>query len=212
MTAGPTVGVEEEFLVVDAGTRRPVPRAAPILGRVAVPVDGGHEPELYQSQVEATTGVLTDLRDVAGALTAQRTALAGAARAEGALIVPAGTPPLRGETPRLTDGPRYRAIGETFRGVLADYETCGCHVHVGVPDRALAVAVVDHLRPRLPTLLALSGNSAVHHGRPTGYQSWRVIQQARCPAVASHPASAASPPTSVAWTGWWTPECWSTSG
>ncbi len=181
MTAGVTVGVEEEFLIVDARTRRPVPRAPEILARTAKPAEGGLEPELYQSQVEATTGVLTDLRDVGRALTAHRRALADAARVEGALVVPVGTPPLAGERPRLTDGPRYRAIGDTFRGVLADYETCGCHVHVGVPDRALAVAVVDHLRRWLPTLLALSGNSAIHHGRHTGYQSWRVIQQAPLP-------------------------------
>ncbi|MEA5360996.1 glutamate--cysteine ligase [Amycolatopsis sp., V23-08] len=179
MTAGLTVGVEEEFLLVDARTRRPVSRASEVLARV--PAADGFKPELYQSQLETTTDVLADLGDVGRALTASRTVLAAAAREAGTLIVPIGTPPLAGDRPRLTDGPRYRAIGETYRGVLADYETCGCHVHIGVPDRAHAVAVVDHLRPWLPTLLALSGNSAVHHGQHTGYQSWRVIQQAPLP-------------------------------
>ncbi|MEU0796765.1 glutamate--cysteine ligase [Amycolatopsis sp. NPDC005961] len=184
MTAGTTVsietvGVEEEFLIVDAATRRPASRATAILARL--PDDGTFVPELYQSQVEAVTGVHTDLRDVGRALRVQRAVLAGAAQEEDALVVPLGTPPLAGDRPRLTGSPRHHAIGDTYRGVLAGYETCGCHVHVGVPDRAHAVAVVDHLRPRLPTLLALSGNSAVHHGQHTGHQSWRVIQQAPLP-------------------------------
>ncbi len=65
--------------------------------------------------------------------------------------------------------------------MVDDYESCGLHVHVGVPDRDTAVAVVDHLRPWLPTLLALSVNSPFGGGRDTGYGSWRVVRQSAFP-------------------------------
>ncbi|MDQ4094321.1 MAG: YbdK family carboxylate-amine ligase, partial [Actinomycetota bacterium] len=83
--------------------------------------------------------------------------------------------------PRTTAGERYNHILRTYAGVLADYQVCGCHVHVGVPDRDTAVAVVNHVARWLPTLLAMSGNSPFYQGRDTGYASWRMIQQARFP-------------------------------
>jgi carboxylate-amine ligase len=178
---GTTVGVEEEFLFVDAGSRRPVPKAAAVLARLDADATG-IKPELYESQVEAVTPVLTSLVDVARALVANRASLARAAGEEGVAAVGVGTPVLAGPLPELSGGDdRYRLVARTYRGTFADYEACGCHVHVGVPGGDLAVAVVDHLRPWLPTLLALSANSPVHHGLDTGYASWRTIDQARFP-------------------------------
>lgn len=177
---GTTVGVEEEFLIVDAGSRRSVPKAAAVLARLGADT-GVIKPELYESQVEAVTPVLTSLADVARALVVNRTSLARAAAAEGVAAVGVGTPVLAGPRPELSGGDRYRLVARTYQGTFADYEACGCHVHVGVPGDDLAVAVVDHLRPWLPTLLALSANSPFHHGRDTGYASWRTIDQARFP-------------------------------
>lgn len=143
---------------------------------------GGIKPELYESQVEAVTPVLTSLADAARSLVTSRASLARAAAAEGVAAVGVGTPVLAGPRPVLSTGDdRYRLVAGTYQGAFADYEACGCHVHVGVPGGDLAVAVVDHLRPWLPTLLALSANSPFHHGRDTGYASWRTIDQARFP-------------------------------
>ncbi len=178
---GPTIGVEEEFLFVDTGSRRPVPTAAAVLARLDGDA-GGIKPELYESQVETVTPVLTSLADVARSLVTNRASLARAAAAEGVAAVGVGTPVLAGALPVLSTGDdRYRLVARTYQGAFADYEACGCHVHVGVPGGDLAVAVVDHLRPWLPTLLALSANSPFHHGRDTGYASWRTIDQARFP-------------------------------
>ncbi|WP_326948422.1 glutamate--cysteine ligase [Amycolatopsis sp. NBC_01307] len=178
---GTTIGVEEEFLFVDTGSRRPVPTAAAVLARLDGDA-GGIKPELYESQVEAVTPVLTSLADAARSLVTSRAALARAAAAEGVAAVGVGTPVLAGPRPVLSTGDdRYRLVAGTYQGAFADYEACGCHVHVGVPGGDLAVAVVDHLRPWLPTLLALSANSPFHHGRDTGYASWRTIDQARFP-------------------------------
>jgi glutamate---cysteine ligase / carboxylate-amine ligase len=108
--------------------------------------------------------------------------LADAARSEAAVLISSGTPVLADiVAPTAAAGERYAHIATAYAGVVADYQVCGCHVHVGVPDRDTAVAVVNHVGPWLPTLLAMSGNSPFYQGRDTGYASWRMVQQARFP-------------------------------
>ncbi|MBP2336865.1 carboxylate-amine ligase [Saccharothrix coeruleofusca] len=180
---GATVGVEEEFLLVDAGTRRTTPRARAVLSRVrgrALPPGGQAHGEMLTSQLEFASGVCGDLAELREQLTAGRAALAEAAAAEGARLVSSGTPVLGGAAP-ISPGERFDLITDLYREQVTDYQCCGCHVHVGVPDRDTAVAVVNHLRPWLPTLLALSVNSPFEHGRDTGYGSWRMMHQARFP-------------------------------
>ncbi|MCQ4083668.1 YbdK family carboxylate-amine ligase [Streptomyces sp. RB6PN25] len=139
-----------------------------------------------RSQVEATTGVCTDLGHLAAQVNAGRQLLGAAAHTEGACLVSSGTPVLEGRVD-LTNGRRYASIGRAYAGQTADYQVCGCHVHVGVPDRETAVAVVNHLRPWLPTLLALSVNSPFDRGRDSGYASWRILEQARFPGAGVPP-------------------------
>lgn len=64
---------------------------------------------------------------------------------------------------------------------------CGCHVHVGVDDVEQAVQVINHLRPWLPTLLALTANSPISAGLDTGYASWRYILFGRWPSAGPPP-------------------------
>lgn len=98
------------------------------------------------------------------------------------------------DPPEPSSGERFTRTTQTYAGVVADYQACGCHVHVGVQDRDTAVAVVNHLRRWLPTLLALSVNAPFERGRDTGYASWRTIVQQRFPGagVPPHAASAAA--------------------
>ncbi|MEO6085474.1 MAG: glutamate--cysteine ligase [Umezawaea sp.] len=181
MRGGVTLGVEEEFLLADRTTRRTVPRASAVLGRVRPGGPGAVHAELLASQVEASTGVCGDLAELREHLVSGRDRLVEAARGEDALLLAAGTPPLPGPDVRVTPGARFEAVASRYRGVVEDYEVCGCHVHVGVPDRDTAVAVVNHLRPWLPTLLALSVNSPFDGERDTGYGSWRMVRQAAFP-------------------------------
>ncbi|GAA0426950.1 putative glutamate--cysteine ligase 2 [Acrocarpospora corrugata] len=179
-----TVGVEEEFLLL-AASGEPVALAGKVLAAV-----GGHpgrgsggslHQELFQTQVEAATGVCATLADLRAQLHGARVLLAEAARAEGLDLVSVGTPVLAKAVPVLSEGERFARIGNLYRGVIADYQSCGCHVHVGVADRETAVAMMNHLRPWLPTLLALSANSPFDRGRDSGYASWRMVQQSRFP-------------------------------
>ncbi|MGW0522931.1 carboxylate-amine ligase [Crossiella sp. NPDC003009] len=176
-----TVGVEEEFLLVDPASGRPVRAAAPVLRRAGPPAAGNLHTELMDTQVEAATGVCADLAELGGQLLAARRQLDTAARAEGLLLLSTGTPVLDGAPPGLAEGERFAEIGRRYAGIVEDYQVSGCHVHVGVPDRETAVAVMNHLRPWLPTLLALSGNSVFWAGRDTGYASWRMVCQSRFP-------------------------------
>lgn len=192
--AGTTVGVEEEFLLVDAASRDVVARASATLRRArqGAPLAAGAalQPELAGTQVEAATGVCTDLDDLRVQLGLGRRRLAEAAAAEGARLISTGTPVLPDSRPvvgAVGESSRYQRIADTYAGAIPDYQACGCHVHVGVPDRDTAVAVVNHLRPWLPTLLALSVNSPFDYGRDSGYGSWRIVSLSRFPTAGVPP-------------------------
>ncbi|MGR6998054.1 glutamate-cysteine ligase family protein [Yinghuangia aomiensis] len=186
----PTVGVEEEIphrgsrdaAAGPAGLRRPCPGArgggvGRVQGRAA----------WLASQIETASSVTSGSAELRAGLRDSRTALASAAAAVGADLHSAGfaldhTVPLA-----VSRDERYRAIEERYAGVTADYPACGCHVHVGVPDRETAVAVVNHLRPWLPTLLALSANSPYARGVDSGCASWRAVDQRRFPGAGVPP-------------------------
>ncbi|MGI5499160.1 carboxylate-amine ligase [Lentzea sp. CA-135723] len=171
-----TVGVEEEFLLVDAGSGRTVKRADAVLARVRDTDLTRFHAEFAATQVEAATGPCTGVAKLGEELARSRALLADAAREEGLELLSRGTPRKVSTHPVVAPGARFHRILDAYAGVIEHYEACGCHVHVGVPDRETAVAVLGHVRPWLPTLLALSANSP-----DRGYASWRTVQQSRFP-------------------------------
>ena len=176
-----SVGVEEEFLVVDPVMGRPVPRAADLIGQVEAGPDGATvQPELSSAQVEAATGVCTTLGDLRKQLCSLRELLAVRARAAGVALQSAGVPVVDAAAP-VTPGDRFERMVLTYGQVLGDYRCCACQVHVGVPDRDTAITVMDRVRRWLPTLLAISVNSPLFDARDTGYGSWRMVLQSRLP-------------------------------
>ncbi|TDB92302.1 glutamate--cysteine ligase [Actinomadura sp. 7K534] len=194
--AGATVGVEEEFLLVDAVSGTCVPRAGQVLAAAGEhpwrASGGGFHTELLASQVEAATGVCGDLAALRAQLRDGRARLAAAARAAGARLVSAGAPVLGGPPPPATPGDRFAAITGTYGEVVADYQACGCHVHVAVPDRETAVAVVNHLRPWLATLVALAVNSPFDHGRAGRFAGRRIVEMWRFPGAGTPPYAASA--------------------
>jgi carboxylate-amine ligase len=191
-----TMGVEEEFLLADVTTGRTVARAAAVLEQAArVPPaapDAATHRELRATQVEAATGKCTTLVELQRQLAYGRRQLSDAARDVEADLIAAGTPVLVGELGTEPVDARYAQIDAIYQGLTATYQACGCHVHIGVADRALAVAVINRLRPWLPTLLALSGNSPIHDAWDTGYASWRMIEQRRFPGGGVPPSFASA--------------------
>lgn len=181
-----TFGIEEEFLLVDPVSGATVPAAAEV-GKVAREELGGAvHVELQQTQIEFASPPYATLAELDESLSHGRRRLAAAARECGVWLVPSGIPPLGGVA-IASDGDRFAGITARYAEIVRDYQACGCHVHVAVPDLETAVAVVNHLRPWLPALLALSVNSPFHQGRDTGYASWRMVEQSRFPGAGVPP-------------------------
>lgn len=176
-----TIGVEEEFLLIDTRTRVPAPCAPAVLAEL--PADRDRvQFEFSRYQVEINTPVCHTIAEVSSHLERLRARLVTAAGRHHAQPIATGTPIVAHPVPPArVDLPRYHRIAQAF-GILTDTLTvCGCHVHIGLPDRAIAVEVSNHLRPWLPILLALSANSPFFAGRDTGYASWRAVSLCRWP-------------------------------
>ncbi|WP_229840359.1 carboxylate-amine ligase [Streptomyces roseolilacinus] len=182
-----TLGVEEEFLLVDAVDGAPVGGGGDVLdadrGRHRPDGGAGRElqRELLSTMVETSTGVCTDLAGLRAELAAARARLDRAARKAGLRPLASGTAPMAAPARAVTPTRHYRQMARLYGRLTDETETCGCHVHVGVPDRESAVAVLNHLRPWLPVLLALSANSPYHQGADTGHASWRTLVLSRWP-------------------------------
>jgi carboxylate-amine ligase len=177
----PTVGVEEEFLLVDPDTGVPVNRADEVVAVAREKLGLELERELTGAQVEINTTVCRDAEQARRELIEARRSVARAARTVGCRAIAVGAPPLGDATGEVTDSLRYRRIAREF-GALAEQQLiCGCHVHVAVPDRETAVQVCNHVRPWLPVLSAVTANSPFSGGEDTGFASWRSTVWSRWP-------------------------------
>lgn len=174
-----TVGVEEEFLLLE-----PDGAVAPVANEVMRRADAGDllVPEYMAYQVETATRVYTSLDRLRGELRRSRSVAADAAERVGARLVSVGAPPWSaGPVGKLTDRGRYRELARRYPEATAGGATCACQVHIGVPDRNLAVEVLGRLRPWLPTLLAATVNSPIGNGQDTRWSSRRYHTQLRWP-------------------------------
>ncbi|GGO66030.1 carboxylate-amine ligase [Nonomuraea cavernae] len=182
----PLIGIEEEYLVVDPHTRHVAPRAADVLAAATDVLDVVHE--ITRFQVEARTAPSADLTELGAQLRATRKEVAGAARSCGLAVVASGIPVLGNVMPPpLSDDVRYEQGRVLYRALHDEISICALHVHIDVPDEEHAVYVGNHLRPWLPTLIALAANSPFFVGRDTGYASWRVISWGRWPVSGAPP-------------------------
>ncbi|UNO42906.1 glutamate--cysteine ligase [Streptomyces sp. MST-110588] len=187
-----TLGVEEEYLLLDPVTALPAPLVH------AVREEAGLQPtaeeqevqtELLQAQVEVVTPVCTDLAEVGGHLLRLRHAVGAAAERVGCRIAACGAAPLAGRFPApVTEDPRYLALRRRAPQLVAEQLVNGMHVHVGVPDKDMGVAVLNRLRVWLPTLVAMSGNSPIWDSGDTGFASWRTVVFGRWPVSGPPPS------------------------
>ncbi len=183
----PTFGIEEEYLLVDSRTGALVPRAPKVLAAGAA-IDA-LESELNRCQIEIATGVCEDLAQAEGELDSLRAAVTRAGARSGTRPSPLASHPFSSwdDQELNTDKGRYVRLEETYRQVAWQQAICGCHVHVGIDDRDLRIAVMDWVRPWLPVLLALSANSPYWQGIDTGYASYRTIVWRPWPTAAMPP-------------------------
>src|ERR1700692_3601363 len=174
-----TLGVEEEFHLVDLKTRRLTARAPELLSELT----DDYVAELQRCVVETNTQVVDSLAGLRDELVRRRKVLVEAASTLGIGVVAAGAVPLAVPAEmQVTKTPRYRQMLADYQLLAREQLICGTQVHVGVADRDEAVNVAHQLAPYLPTLLALSASSPfASDGSDTGYSSMRTLVWQRWP-------------------------------
>jgi carboxylate-amine ligase len=171
-----TLGVEEEYQVIDPETRALCPGAEDVLRRARRTLGEDRVvPELRASQLEVLTPVCRTLSEVRGELSRLRRGVIRAAEEAGVRIAAASTHPFsHWQDQPITAGERYEKILDRERRMAEEQVVFGFHVHVGLSDREAAVQTMNRARLWLAPLLALSANSPFWMGEDTGYASYRT--------------------------------------
>lgn len=180
-TAGFTLGVEEEFLVVDAATGALRPDGPAALPAARERLGDDVHPELHPSQLEITTPVAETLGEIRVELVRMRSELAATLAERGDRLAATGTHPFSPWTADPAINPQYELLETQYQQIAREQLICGTHVHVGVDDPELAIAVVNGVAPWLSPIVALAANSPFWGGRDTGYASYRTELWRRWP-------------------------------
>lgn len=168
-----TLGIEEEFQIIDPVTRELKSHIEEMLAA------GAHlgdqlKPELHQSVVEVGTPVCASIKEARVAVLHLRRSLVEMAASSGVQIVAAGTHPIsHWKDQDITARARYHDIVNEMEDLARANLVFGLHVHVGIEDRELQIQIMNGVRAFLPHLLALSVNSPFWCGRKTGVKSVR---------------------------------------
>jgi carboxylate-amine ligase len=179
MSGTTRIGVEEEFHVVDLATRTAAPEVDALLDQLS---GKGFGPELQRSLVETNTLPCDTLDELRAEVVRLRADLAGAAHPLGLGVVAAGSVPLTNPSDTdVTQGARYARMQREYQMLVREQHICGLQIHVDVPDRETAVAVVQRVAPWLPVFLALSASSPYWQGVDSGYASSRTLVWQRWP-------------------------------
>ncbi|HZM70783.1 MAG TPA: carboxylate-amine ligase [Candidatus Cryosericum sp.] len=170
-----TIGIEEEFQVIDPVTRELRSHLAEIFEQGKAILKDRLKPELHQPVVEIGTEICPDIRAARRDVTSTRSYLARLARDNGLRIAAAGTHPFsHWATVEITGGnPRYERLVEELQMVARANLIFGLHVHIGVEDRESQIRIMNQARYFLPHVLALTVNSPFWLGRETGWMSYR---------------------------------------
>jgi carboxylate-amine ligase len=178
-----TLGVEEEYMLLDATTFDLVQHIDTVLAAVeGSELEAVIRPELMQSVLEISTPVCRTISDVDHQLRRLRTAVTQIAREMDMRVGSAGTHPFSlFERQRITARDRYRALVDQLQYVARRELIFGMHVHVAVDDPEKAISVVNGLLVHLPQFLGLSASSPFWRGEPTGLASTRQLVFAAFP-------------------------------
>ena len=170
-----TLGIEEEFAIIDPETRELRSHIQEILEYGKVILKEQIKPEMHQSVVELGTEICQSIVDARAHVIQLRTRLAELAGRSGLKIASVGTHPFSHWRDQLiTQGERYREIVKDMQQLARANLIFGLHVHVGIPDRDVAIHVMNQARYFLPHIYALSVNSPFWVGQDTGLKGYRL--------------------------------------
>ena len=171
-----TLGVEEEYLLVDKETRGLVvdpPKS--LIGECEEVLGGQVTTELLRSQIEVGTKVCKNIQEVRTDLSRLRRTIIDVTGRHGLAPIASSTHPFsRWSEQKHTKKDRYESLTDEMQGAARRLVICGMHVHVGINDDELRIDLMNQMAYFLPHLLALSCSSPFWEGRDTGLKSYRL--------------------------------------
>jgi len=178
MTTEPgfTIGIEEEYHLVDRATRDLASDPPPgLMDECKAELEAQVSPEFLRTQIEVGTRVCANLAEARADLARLRATVARVAGRHGLAPIAAATHPFADwDAQKPTDAARYNTIARDLQMVGRRLVICGMHVHVGVEDEELRIDLMNQVAYFLPHLLALSTSSPFWRGEDTGLKSYRV--------------------------------------
>ena len=170
-----TLGIEEEFQIINPQTRELSSFITQILADGKMSLREQVKAELHQSVVEIGTKVCRSVHEARQEVTNLRYQLALLAKNRGYRIAASGTHPFsHWVDQKITDHPRYREVVQDMQQIARANLIFGLHVHVGIKDRDVALRILNEARYFIPHIFALSTNSPFWQGRNTGLKSYRT--------------------------------------
>jgi carboxylate-amine ligase len=171
-----TVGIEEEYLLVDRSTRDLDSDPPAALLEECTELGGGQiSPEFLRSQIEVGTRVCRTMQEARADLGRLRGIIVQVSKRHGLAPIAASTHPFaHAVKQRHTDKDRYFALAKEMQAAARRMVICGMHVHVGIDDDELRIDLMSQLSYFLPHLLAMSCSSPFWEGEHTGLKSFRL--------------------------------------
>lgn len=182
------MGVEEEYFLVDSNSFALRPRGQSIVLAAKEVLGENVKFEMSTAQAEIATDICEDISTLSNELRSLRSRLDGVAQQLGTRIAAVGTHPFSDWVGQgITQESRYLDIEEQYQQLAWEQLVSGCHVHVGISDRQLAIDIMLRARPWLPAMLALFANSPYWQGVDTRYASYRCEVFGRWPTAGMPP-------------------------
>lgn len=186
-----TLGIEEELMIVDPGSRTVVPDPDERILAQASEQAGEHRvlSEFMRSQMETNSRVCASIAEIERSLRETRRCAIDAARAHGAQVIASSTHPwARWQDQKVTEKERYQRAEIELQDSVRQFFIGGMHIHAGFGDDDRRIEVMHALRGYLAVFLALSCSSPFHGGRLTGLKSYRQMAIAALPRTGTPPA------------------------
>ncbi len=177
-----TIGVEEEYQIIDAETRDLVSHVSKIIEGGKTLLSENLKHEMHESVVEMETGICQNVKEAREELTNLRRHLVKVAHEQGLRVSGGGTHPFsHWKNNVITKDARYDKLVNDMGDVARSNLIFGLHVHIGIPDREEGIRIQNVMRYFLPHVYALSTNSPFWVGRLTGFKSYRQEVFAKFP-------------------------------
>jgi carboxylate-amine ligase len=177
-----TIGVEEEFQIIDPTTGELRSHVSQLVAATSANLGEQVKREMHQSIVEIGTKICENVDELRVDMHRTRGELVRSAESVGLYVAASGTHPFSNWIDQvISPGERYKNIVEELQQLARSLLIFGMHVHVAVPDRTTMIDLMNMVRYFLPHLLALSTSSPFWMGRNTGLKSFRTTVFRRFP-------------------------------